>query len=729
MPAGEPRVGQHQQRRLVGASLDGHPLGLVAHDACAAGRRRGALGQTDRRGDDGGATRVKARRGDRAQLIGGNVLCADQEGARDRGRVGIDAGVRALVGQRERERHVARRLHHVGHRQQPQRPQRRRARRGLRAGEREPERVRLVHRPPPQRVVVLLRRVVVAAAVPQAVAHGHVRGQRRDDALPRGDEAPIGVALQERHRPGHGRLGVLQRDRRVLTDPGSSQVGERQRHGQGDRRLRARGDQRHGQGGERQPDEQRHQPQVVAVGRGEAPGGVQCATQRQGRVLGQHDQHGQHGDRAGDGQRAPAGQAGQVVEPPAGQQRHGQQRHDRQPCVVRLMEPRQRLDDAEQRLLADDHQQRDRAGGGDPQPLLARPQQREAGQHQRQRPRVERPRDDERVAHHLRRPPPVVGQRQREQVAPGRARGVVSGSLGDVGRVGQQLQERQQEGRRQSGAGQEPAGEAPERLEAMLGRQAQQREQHGHGQHVEARLRVPAGELQRDDQRQRGHRPPPCRSGILRCGRVPRRRSSHHPVGGQQHPRQPGPHTRQRPGQPDDVEQAKPRHHAGEQRAAQAQAQRPGQQERPERHHPQLQRGDQPQRPPEGQHVRRPRERREDRRLHVGEQRPPALDVRVPQRHVRQPVARVGLKRLELRDGVGHLVVGAQVAHARRAVRRPRRDRPQQVGGGQRPPGQQALADEGQREDRVQHGGRHTGAAAHRGGDPAQTGPWSARGG
>src|SRR4051794_37195616 len=250
----------------------------------------------------------------------------------------------------------------------------------------------------------------------------------------------------------------------------------------------------------------------------------------------------------------------------------------------------------------------------------------------------------------------------------------------------EQLGERQQYRRGQRAAGEDAAREPQE-----PSRPAQQREQRRDCEDMEARLRVPAGELDGDGQREQRQRA---------AGR-----SSHRAVGGQQHPRQPRPHARQRPREPDDVKQAEPGDQARQQRAADALAERARQEVGPERRHPQLQRPDQPQRPPERQHVGRQRERREDRRLHVREERPAALDVGVPERDVRQPRACVGEERLELRHRVGHLVVGAEVAHARRPLRAPRRDRPQQVGRGQRPAGDQGGADEGQRQRRVEQRG------------------------
>ena len=122
---------------------------------------------------------------------------------------------------------------------------------------------------------------------------------------------------------------------------------------------------------------------------------------------------------------------------------------------------------------------------------------------------------------------------------------------------------------------------------------------------VEARLRMPAAVLQRASERQRRE--------------AAARRSPHHVVGRQQHPRHHAHTLDVRPREPDDVSRARTRRPrppaARRRRAARA---RGASRNVPNAGTHSFSARDQPQRPPERQHVGGPRERREDRRLHVG---------------------------------------------------------------------------------------------------------------
>ena len=214
--------------------------------------------------------------------------------------------------------------------------------------------------------------------------------------------------------------------------------------------------------------------------------------------------------------------------------------------------------------------------------------------------------------HQLRRPAPVVGQREREAEAQGRrarrrARRGWRGPTSARAAPG-------------TGISTTAASAVPGRQHAaeatsadLARRPAQQREQQRHGEHVEARLRVPAEELQRDDQRQRRER---LGASVL----APRGRWPAAPTAAT--PTRSTAATRARRRGRGRTPRPRPASSAPPTLCPSA----PRQQERPERRHPQLQRADQPQRPPERQHVGGPRERREDRRLHVGEHgRPPSM--------------------------------------------------------------------------------------------------------
>ena len=126
----------------------------------------------------------------------------------------------------------------------------------------------------------------------------------------------------------------------------------------------------------------------------------------------------------------------------------------------------------------------------------------------------------------------------------------------------------------------------------------------------------------------RGQAAPASRSGL-----------SHEPVGQQQHPRHQRPDAHVRIGDPGDHPEAERRRRA--RRAARPPKRMPS--ARPSRNMPNaathsLSTAIQPERRPERQHVGGQREGREDRRLGVGQERPPADDVGVPERDVRHPL-------------------------------------------------------------------------------------------
>ena len=298
----------------------------------------------------------------------------------------------------------------------------------------------------------------------------------------------------------------------------------------------------------------------------------------------------------------------------------------------------------------------------------------------------------------LRRAPPVVRQREREPEAQRRVRGLAARAVGQVGGVRQQLEERDQHDRRQ-------------RRPRRDRRRGTSRRRRGPRSSANSNAAASTWKLVS------GCPPEYCRAttsaspakaGALGLRTTRSVSSSTH--GSHAHTLDSGQASQTTWKSPN------PATTPASSAAPDGLPEPPRQQERPERGHPELQRPDQPQRPPERQHVGRPRERREDRRLHVRVERPPALDVRVPERDVRQPLARVGQERLELRDRVGHLPVRAEVAHAVGAVRGPRRDRPQHVGRGQRPAGDERGCDEQQRKHRVEQRGGERRPPAKRGG-------------
>ena len=135
-----------------------------------------------------------------------------------------------------------------------------------------------------------------------------------------------------------------------------------------------------------------------------------------------------------------------------------------------------------------------------------------------------------------------------------------------------------------------------------------------------------------------------------------------HQVGQQQQPGQQGPDVGQRPGEPRPGSTGRrrrpsPASSAPAKRMPSARAEQVGAEGRDEH----LQSTPiTPQRPPERQHVGGQAERREHAGLRVGEEGPPAADVRVPQRRVGQALARVLEPRLGLRRRVDELEVRAQ---------------------------------------------------------------------
>ncbi len=327
------------------------------------------------------------------------------------------------------------------------------------------------------------------------------------------------------------------------------------------------------------------------------------------------------------------------------------------------------------------------------------PQDGQHREHQRQRARVEGAGDDERLALDLGRAAPVVGQREREAEAQ-RGLGGVAARRGSRGRSSAPAAPRTAAG--SAAASAVPASTPP----------ANQRNFRGPRSSAKSVATASTWKLVSGC--------PPVNwtataSASSASARPDGRRRTALSVASSTH----GSHAQTEDSgqdEPDDVEEPEARDEPGEQRSAVSLAQLSGKQVGAERGDPQLQRADEAERPPERQDVGGPRERREDRRLHVREERAAALDVRVPERDVRQPCPRVGQKRLELGHAVGHLVVRAEGAHAVRLLRRPRRDRPQQVGRGEGATGDQGGCDEGQRQRRVEQRGGKRRPPAQRGG-------------
>ncbi|CAA9482984.1 MAG: hypothetical protein AVDCRST_MAG30-913, partial [uncultured Solirubrobacteraceae bacterium] len=230
-------------------------------------------------------------------------------------------------------------------------------------------------------------------------------GRERRQALDGVGAGEAGGALGEQvaHRPGLGRPGVGDGDRRILPHPRAHEIGGRERE-------RARRDCRGGQapaGG--QPDEERRDtarrdPQQP---RGHGPDrpcrrprrGLGEARREAGRVAERPEvglrseerrdqRNDQHGGEPCHGPPAGPRAAHQVGEPPPGEQRDREAGDRPEAGVVRLREARQRRDDLEERGHTDGDRQGQRREPGDRDPLARRPQQREAGEQQRQRPEV-----------------------------------------------------------------------------------------------------------------------------------------------------------------------------------------------------------------------------------------------------------------------------------------------------------------------------------------------------
>ena len=237
---------------------------------------------------------------------------------------------------------------------------------------------------------------------------------------------------------------------------------------------------------------------------------------------------------------------------------------------------------------------------GDRDPLARRPQQRDHREHQRQRARVERARDDERLRHQLRRAPPVVrAARARARSAAACARGsrperfarsdeCASSSTNGIRTIAASAVPRRD-------AAEEPHARAAARAAARTATPPPARGSSSPGarRSTAARRRAPAPRT-------------PRAVGLRTTWSVA---SSTH--GSHAHTLDSG-HASQTT-----WKSPNPATTPASSAAPDALPEPPRQQERPERRHPQLQRADQPQRPPERQHVRRPGERREDRRLHV----------------------------------------------------------------------------------------------------------------
>ena len=387
----------------------------------------------------------------------------------------------------------------------------------------------------------------------------------------------------------------------ILADARAGEVhrGQRDRGGgERGRRQPARGarpHERRADDRERQPDQQRGARQHLrAGGRRERPRHPQrLAEPGGGRARRDGDDRQRHRGRERGGQqsRAAGGRRAsphQVVQPPAREQRDAERHDHAEPGVVRLAEAGQVVGDPEQGLHARRHEQGDERGARDRDPLAPSAQQPDARQQQRQRADVPGAGVDERLGDHRGRAAPVLGQREPEHVLERDRDRPALLPGGEVGRVAQEVGERQQRDGGEHDARAESERQAPDRpwCAATGARERQQREQRRDGQHVEARLGVAAEELQRDDECQRRDR-----GTAGPGGRVPLRvfaqRAKPAPaddaVGEEHQPGQPGPHGVQRPRQPGHEPQSEPEREAGQERARPAHPERPPEPERPER--------------------------------------------------------------------------------------------------------------------------------------------------
>ena len=185
-------------------------------------------------------------------------------------------------------------------------------------------------------------------------------------------------------------------------------------------------------------------------------------------------------------------------------------------------------------------------------------------------------------------------------------------------------------------------------------------------------------------------------------------RAPQEPLGEQQQPRQQRPHAGLRPGHPDDEVEAEgvdERRPAA--RRAKRMPERARQQERPERRGEHLQHRDHAERPPERQDVGQGRLNGDSiADCALREERPPAPEVRVPERRVGQPVAGVLQPGLELHGRVDQLVVRAERPHVGRPLARPGGRGPEVVRGGQRVPGHEGRRIQRHGQQRVDQGRR-----------------------
>ena len=379
LPAGEEAVGEHEQRGVAGARPHLDALVLVAGDARGAGGtgRRAATAPRQAR-DRLLRHRLGARpeaRGDdrlaRGVPAADDALTVDHEGARERLRVGVDACVATLVDHPEpAQRPVARLLQEVVHTEQGERPQspprgaRRLRAEGVVAGRGRRDRAL------PQVGVAHLDGIVVAPRVVDPVAHRHA-GRHRDRERDGSGRLQAGEAcrallleIPDRGRDRLHRVALL--DRRVVAHPCLEQVerdegqhegGERRRaepsaQPQHEQRHRHRGEPTHSRTDASRTTSARRPAGASGGRRGEAPGDPQRVAERPGvhPARGQDVQHRQRASPSAGRARPPGGATpltsrGQVVEPPAGQERDGQHHEHREAAVAHGLEAGQRLDE------------------------------------------------------------------------------------------------------------------------------------------------------------------------------------------------------------------------------------------------------------------------------------------------------------------------------------------------------------------------------------------------
>ena len=197
----------------------------------------------------------------------------------------------------------------------------------------------------------------------------------------------------------------------------------------------------------------------------------------------------------------------------------------------------------------------------------------------------------------------------------------------EVARAGEQLEERQQRDRREQATRCQAGREPPDRTQPRPAR-------------ARARARSapkrprPRATWKLDS----GWPPKNCSattSASAATGRAPGPPDD--AVDSQQQPRHQRPDARQRPRQPDDQVQPEPKTSPASSAPAKRMPSARASRSVPNAAHEQLQRGDHARATTRTAAVGRQVERREERRLRVGQERPPARSVRVPQRHVGQP--------------------------------------------------------------------------------------------